>query len=115
MPSKQVKSPLTNAVYTIRKLPLIYLSRFRSLQARSGGEEITLDVWRDVVELLKASVVEPKISSEEDVINLGEDADWLLQEVVAYNQPSEALQSLFRAKGAAQSGGVSGGALRGEA
>jgi hypothetical protein len=115
MPSKQVRSPLTNTVYTIRKLPLIYLSRFRSLQARSGGEEITLDVWRDVVELLKASVLEPKISSEEDVLNLGEDADWLLQEVVAYNQPSEALQSLFRAKGAVEGSGVSGGALRGEA
>jgi hypothetical protein len=115
MPSKQVRSPLTNTVYTIRKLPLIYLSRFRSLQARRGGEEITLDVWRDVVELLKASVIEPKISSEEDVLNLGEDADWLLQEVVAYNQPSELLQSLFRAKGAVEGSCVSGGALRGEA
>ena len=115
MPSKQVKSPLTNTVYTIRKLPLIYLSRFRSLQARREGEEISTDVWRDVVELLKASVIEPKISSEEDVLNLGEDADWLLQEVVAYNQPSELLQSLFRAKGASEGSGVSGGALRGEA
>jgi len=115
MPSKQVRSPLTGAAYTIRKLPLIYLSRFKSLQARREGEEVSPDVWRDVVELLKASVLEPKISSEDDVINLGEDADWLLQEVVAYNQPSESLQSLFRAKGVAQSGGAAGGAVRGEA
>ena len=115
MPTKQVKSPVTGVAYTIRKLPLIYLSRFKSLQARKEGQEITVDVWGDVVELLKTSVIEPKISSEDDAINLGEDADWLLQEVVAFNQPSEAFQTFFRAKGASENSGASGGAVRGEA
>lgn len=100
---KKIRSPITGREYEIRKLPPIYLARFTKLSEADADES-----WVQVVNFLKASIVNPKLTSEEDVLNLGEDADFLLLEAAAFNKPSEEYRLLFRGKASAEDSGGGG-------
>ncbi len=112
---REVVSPISGRKYVIRKTPPMYAGRFKHLRERKSGDEVSPEVWSDIVGFLKATVVDPVLSSEEDVLSLGEDADYVFMETVKHNQPSEAYLILFRGQGSASGGGSAGGTVREEA
>jgi len=65
---------------------------------KTDVSEIDADTWDSAVKLLKYGVTEPKLESEEDVLGLAEDADFLFLELANYNKPTEKMNDYFQSQ-----------------